>query len=472
MTAAPLVTSGYTEIARRRWPVLLVALGVGLVGAQLVGSGGGETYTSESRVALRAIVVDPFQPNVRPEDSIDLATEREQAASAPVLGRAAELLGIDDPPLEEVGEDLEVSVVGDAQVLRIAFTAAGASDAQLWTAAITEAYLEQREARARELVDSMVSVLDTQIEDLEASIPPEDLPAATASGTVGDLRQQRTALLSLPTEAGQVLRPATLPTDQSGAPPWVGQVGVLGLALLVGCGAAVALDRSDDSVHSVAEVADVAGPVLGTLSLVDAPDRGWWRMRGAGATVADSARIIQLRLNRLDGGAPRTLVVTAPHEFPPVVEVGRRLASALGTAGTHVLLVTPGRDGLPQGHPTLVDLGAERATLDEATYQAGPGLSLIEVGEDGWGPGVVETLHGLRSELLERFAVVMVVAPAVLEGEAAGLELAAAADAVVLVIGEHGTEVAELTMAVDALDSVGATFAGTVVAQAARSSVA
>lgn len=458
-TAAP---TSYAQIIRRRLPVIVAALGMGLIGAALVGNLTSEAYVAESTVALRPIVVDPFQPNVRPSDSIDLATEREQASSAAVIARAAELRGIDGVDPSVVDDGLEVSVVGDAQVLRIEYESARADDAQLWAAAITDAYLERRSERAGQLVESMVTVLDAQISELEDDLPDDEAGAAT-SGPLAELVRQRAALLSLPTDAGEVLRPATLPTEVSGAPPWVGQVGVVALALLAGFGAAVAIDRRDHSIRSAGDVSDVAGPLLGTLQLGGQEPKGWWRRSGGGSAPVDSPRVVQLRLNRSAGRSLRRLVMTSPHWGPPVGEIGSAIGPGLRGDGSEVLLVGSLPDAA--GAPSLLDLAAGRASLDEAVRTDGRGVGLLDVGDGGWTHGATEALAAASSHLQERYPVVVVLAPPILERAAEGLELAADADAVVLVVDDGTTDVGELAEAVEAIDSIGARFAGTVLAR-------
>src|SRR3546814_4779953 len=94
MPRPALAERGYLEVARRRWPVLAGSVVVGLLLGSVTGSLSGDGYTSESVVALRPVVADPFAPNVRPSDSIDVATERRVAASRVVAGKAAAALGV------------------------------------------------------------------------------------------------------------------------------------------------------------------------------------------------------------------------------------------------------------------------------------------------------------------------------------------------------------------------------------------
>ena len=117
------------------------------------------------------------------------------------------------------------------------------------------------------------------------------------------------------------------------------------------------------------------------------------------------------------------------------------------------------------GAPSLLDLAAGRASLDEAVRTDGRGVGLLDVGDGGWTHGATEALAAASSHLQERYPVVVVLAPPILERAAEGLELAADADAVVLVVDDGTTDVGELAEAVEAIDSIGARFAGTVLAR-------
>src|SRR3546814_7069656 len=117
MTTPALAERGYLEVARRRWPVLAGSVVVGLLLGSVTGSLSGDGYTSESVVALRPVVTEPFAPNVRPSDSIDVATERRIAASRVVAGKAAAALGVAE--IDEVQDVSTVEVVGEALALRL-----------------------------------------------------------------------------------------------------------------------------------------------------------------------------------------------------------------------------------------------------------------------------------------------------------------------------------------------------------------
>src|SRR3546814_16388732 len=88
MTPPALAERGYLEVARRRWPVLAGSVVVGLLLGSVTGSMSGDGYTSESVVALRPVVADPFGPNVSPYPSRDVATQRHVAPPRVGAGHA------------------------------------------------------------------------------------------------------------------------------------------------------------------------------------------------------------------------------------------------------------------------------------------------------------------------------------------------------------------------------------------------
>lgn len=473
MTPPASAGSGYLAIARRRWPVLLGAVVIGVIVAALAGDLTSASYTAESRVALRAIVADPFQPAVQPSESIDLETERELVGSSAVVEQAAGSLGEDTPDLDDLTTDLEVSIVGESQVLSIQYTAPTAAEAQRWAAAITDAYLDRRQQLADELIASLVSSLDAQIGEVVDSIPPDEEADLRTSDRLQELGRQRSSFLALPTDPGEVIRPAGLPDEESSTPSWVGQVGALGLSVLIGCGVAVAIDRSDNRTRSVAEVAEVAGPLLGDMNLATGAGRRWYgrASRQNGSISAEAARLVNLRLVRTSTQPLEWVVVTSPRSGSAAAQVGTRIAADLAGDGTQVVVIAAGLTDSDDDRPTLDDVAGGRASIDEGLQQAGPDqpdLWLFEVGPDGWDAGSAEAINLLRRDLRSRFSAVVMIAPPVLEQAASSLEVAVGSDAVLLVVAAHGTNLDDLTMAVDALNGVGANFAGTVVARFER----
>lgn len=459
---------GYLEIALRRWPILAGAALVGVVAGLFAGGLTSAEYTAQSRVLVRAIVADPFQPNVRPGDTIDLATEIEQVTSTPVILAAAESLGEPDPDVVTIASRLEVTAVGDSQVLRIRYTAETPEEARDWAAAVTDAYLAHRQQRAEDLVSTLVAAIDAQVFELESSRVPDQADPVTEARLL-ELARQRSSLLALPTVPGEVLRPAELPTDPSGAPAWVGQLGAMSLTLLAGFGIAIAVDRADDRLRTSSEISAVAGPVLGTLDLAGEQDRPRSILRRRATSQSDAVSVVKLRLTRSSTRPIRRIVVTSATDGPPTVGVGAEIAAGLAGDGTPIVLIASGlRDRIGITYPSLDEVLHGRRTLEEALAPAGPeqpNLFMLEVGLGMWDAGSASGLDRVLRELASRVWGFVVVVPPILDFSAPGLELAAASDAVLLVVDESGADVGELTRAVDSIRSVGANFAGTVIAR-------
>lgn len=463
---------GYVEVVRRRWPAVLLVIGLGVVGAALVGDVGGSEFAAETRVAVRPIVRDPFQANIRPSDSVDIDTELEQVVSTATVRAAGERLGRSDVDPPEVVRNLEVDVVGSSLVVRIQYTAARAAAARDWADAIAEAYLEQREARAVGMVSEMLRVVEAELASVEGELAALADESSDDGGVAGEIEQvladrirdlsaERAALLQVSTDPGEVIRPAVLPREGTGVPPWVTRVGVLGLAILGAIGLAVALDRSDRRLRSVDELATVAGPVLGVLAVPGSPAARRWD-----SDPADMASLARLRLGRTLGRDVRRLAVASPHDEPAVDLVASHLAYDFAADGSPTLLVATFDGLVDQGdRPTLPQLAFGEVSLDDALvapgHDGGPWRLLI--GEGDWDEVPAVDLSSLLGSLSDRFDSWVFAVPPLLEPHALGLVVAARADASVLVVDGRSAAVGDITGAITALGEVGAHYGGTVV---------
>jgi succinoglycan biosynthesis transport protein ExoP len=303
----------YLDVARRRWKVLAAAMVIGLVLGIVVGPLATPRYTATTTVRTRPITDDPFASGTAAIATVDVPTEVEVVRSADVVEAAAEAVdAAADIDLDAILADIDVQQVGDALALRITFTHDRPDRAAEWANALANAYLDQRRASAVGLIGGLVAAIDDQITAIGPNPSPGDLER------IRQLQERRGALESLVTTPGDVLRPAVVPDEPSGPPEWVGQLGVLAVALLGGAAAAIVLDRVDRRVRSAAEVAAGAGPVLAVVRVAD--DAG----------LADAARLIRLRLGHPRFGRPWRLLVTTPDIGGPVNELAAALSAELG----------------------------------------------------------------------------------------------------------------------------------------------
>ena len=118
----PLQLRDYLDVLRRR--VVLVAL-IALVGAGLAAlyaSSQQDEYASTASLLIRPIEVDLASTNLRPDQLVNLFTEREVVRSASVATQVSERLEWTPAP-ETLQRNLQLIVVDETQVLRVTYVA-------------------------------------------------------------------------------------------------------------------------------------------------------------------------------------------------------------------------------------------------------------------------------------------------------------------------------------------------------------
>lgn len=377
---------GYLSVLRRRRLIPAAGVAAGLVLATLVGAGTDNTYSAQAAVLVRPITTDPFAPNARPSDVVNMATEAEVIRSSPVINLAATRQGLGPVDLASVRERLEVAPAVDALVLDVSYEHKDPKRAAAWAQALAEAYLTHREQQARRTKDQAVGNLDAQIAEVSASLNRSPQTPGL-SNRVTELERQRSDLVALPTIAGEILRPAELPTSPSGTPLWVTQLGALALCTLLGMAVAVAVDRNDDRVRSMAEVASIADPLLGSVPrsarVATIP-----LFAGFESSHTDAYRRLRANLLRSRSKPLRHLLITAPgHGEHAIADLAVHLSMTTAVAGSRTALVWVTSETRPS---RLMNRAGRVLPLDPDV----PGLSQILSGKLSAGE-VLTDVHDL-----------------------------------------------------------------------------
>ena len=275
-----------TIFRRRKWWVLGSLMVV--ISASLLWTG---TITPRFRSEAHVVVRDPASFSEESSAvTINLATEAEWAASAPVADLVREQLGLGDAVstravLEPLTVDVAPATVSTTppEILIISYVHADPAVAQERTQAFADAYLQ---FRYRQFVDSReasMGVIEEQIQELEeqlgeverkiADTRDEDRQAVmqaqadSLTSQIGSSRQQLAQLSpAMLGEVGRVLQPAYFPSSSSGG----SYVRNGALALFIGLGLGVALaflrEKLDDSLRGRDDLeSNARAPVLAVV---------------------------------------------------------------------------------------------------------------------------------------------------------------------------------------------------------------
>lgn len=326
-------------------------------------------------------------------------------------------------------------------------------------------------------VDASVP-LETVIINIEARSDSPQLAAALADSVAGNLA---TVIEDLETSESRGSSPvkATVVTKALVpiSPVWPNLPLLLVLGFVVGSVLAVCLalllENLNTSVKAASDLDRLPGlPVLASV----VRDRGW---RSSTPIVRDDPQgargeaYRQLRTNLQFAAVdvrPKVILVTSALAAEGKSSVAGNLALALSQVGARVCLLDGDmrRPSVAKYFGLVGDAGLStvligRATIDEVLQPAGD-VWVITSGT--LPPNPAELLSSARfreilRELSERFDTVVIDSPPALPAADAAV-LAAAADAVLLVVRSGKTTFNQLAQTVDSLDKVGARILGAV----------
>ncbi len=396
MTGTPGTSDGqsvavrqYFEVPRRRWRIIVVVALVGVAAvvgyAQLASS----RYEAATIVRVNPIGTDPFTSGRTADQLVNTDSEAQLAKSSEVAEAAADLLSPNgDPDVMRGG--LTVTAASDTASLTLSYAADSQQGALDGANAFARAYLEQREAEARDQQEHMLDNIEESLgEARDDLIAAEEALASAESGSreaqeadadrqiadrsIQSLSTRRGDLQSLAFEPGTVLREAeqATPASLAGGPTFLvgGSLAALVLALL----AAFARDGLDRRVRSGRDVGRaVRAPLLVEIPggpgapLIEEPD----------GDAAESYRVLRAHLLPALRRADIRVLLVADLTHGRAGTAGASLAVAIAQAHSGVALLVPGWSSPgAAGLSALGDGGGGPATLMPGAVPGMPGAA-------------------------------------------------------------------------------------------------
>lgn len=304
MSVGPATVAGVVATISSRWRIvvgcLLAALAVAVVFVLLREP----PATSQSKAQL-----SPLRTASGAVIPIDFDTERVVASSQGVASRVADRLA-DGSDWSAVAGQLSVGSPSGTQILTFRVVDPDPVRAARIANLFANEYLDfRRETRTRARPAAAASLTE-QIQELEQRRVDE--PAASRAAVdaqVADLEDRRRALERPSISGGRVVAHGT-PSQTPNGTPWRLLIGVTALGLLIGCYAALLVDRLDPRVRTVRRLA----------ALVDGEARSVatsQELREAAHALALSARAARGQVPSKQG--PLLVAILAPS---PSVAVG------------------------------------------------------------------------------------------------------------------------------------------------------
>ncbi|NNC81685.1 MAG: hypothetical protein HKN94_16190 [Acidimicrobiales bacterium] len=389
----------------------------------------------------------------------------------------------------------------DSGILSFTYRAETPEEAGTLVFASADAYLQDRIARERTLVDNQISQLRTQIADLELSLDNEravynateedSLDRVLSQTRLTRLENQRVEAqrtvtnLDVPTEVGSMLGDPTEPTAESeGIPRVIALAAGFLMGLLFGGMAAVLSDRLDRRLSDAPEIeADLGVPVLGNIPRITEDSPALVTAVGAHTPGAEAfRRLAAAALVPRDGYIVESITVTGASENEGRTTTAVNMAIALGQAGRQVLLVAGDRRdnsldrlfGLAN-KPGLNDFLRGSGDIEAARTMVGTaeerlGIRVIPSGTPSPPPLSTSSMAALLAAANERGMMVVFDSPPALT-HSDGLQLAAIADAVYVVAAVGKTRRSELNELRIQLLNVRADLAGAIINRNSRVSL-
>lgn len=376
------LTAFVVNALRRHVALILVLCVLGGVAGATFALRQGIHYTANASILVNPLQGNPYAPDGRGEQLVNLETEAQLIRTDGVAQLAAKQMRT-STPADELRAAIEIENPTNTQVLRISFTAADSRDALRGAQAFADSYLTYRRQRAQSVIDARLARIRQQqtstqssLNDATAELARTSTEAARRAYLGERVSALASQLASLETEVstltatdlspGQVISPAALPIGVGGnyTPLMFGGAGLLG-GLLLGAALALLRTRLDQRMHDPNDVEKLGVRLLG---FVDAGGRLGGRRSSADPPLLPEAY-----------RAIRTTIITST-DVPPVTlavaSVRSGIASGPEAAGMAVGLARAGFS------VALVDATGEVTRLLTGTG-ALPGLSELLAGITG-----------------------------------------------------------------------------------------
>jgi len=363
-------------VVRRKWLILAVTvIFLGLTAVYTFTRV--PTYAAQAVVLVKPILVNSFEMD--PRSQISMETEAELVASGVIAAAAAEVAGpIED--FDDLAENLSVNAPEESQILEITVSDRNPIRAQRGAQAFAEAYLRFKSEQAITTIEQNAEALRDEIAQINREIAQinRDL-ALVARDSVEwkDLTDRRAGLNTsrlalenqlptiaiLSTDAGQIVRPAEVPTSPTSPNKRLNLLvgGIFGL--LIGLGVAFLMEQLSGRVETAAELELILGaPTLGVIPRAASLRRRSARLAMIEVPSGPTAEAYRgLRTNILAVSQRlevKSLLVTSAGIGEGKSTIAANLSVALAQAGRSVVLIS-GDLHRPSLH-TLFGIGNER----------------------------------------------------------------------------------------------------------------
>ena len=328
-------------VVRRKWVVVLATL-VAMIVAVVLSVMQTPIYAAEAGVLIQPRGDDAlFDDDVRNLNSRAIQTEIQVIEGAAVRERVVENLQLTtDPP------PVDAAAVGDTDVVRLTVRDPNAENAAVYADAYANAYIEIRREQSVEALLAASNEVQSAIDSLQADIDALDDDDARRATLLAQQANFKTTLDQLRVDAA--LRTGGAVTIKSAevpdAPiePTPGRSALLAgvMGFLIGCGAALLIDRLDDKVRGTGDLEVTGVPVLGEIPNDSSDGARLAAIRAPGSPTVESYRGLRTNLQFLAIDRDLSVVqVTSSLPGEGKTTTASNLAVVLARSGNRVALV-------------------------------------------------------------------------------------------------------------------------------------
>ncbi|WP_433467190.1 Wzz/FepE/Etk N-terminal domain-containing protein [Spirillospora sp. CA-128828] len=464
----------YAAMLRRRWWVVVAGALLGLAIAVA-----GLFLLPKSYVSTAVVQVSPTDPEQRQNNNnksdISLETEAQRLRSTEVTSLVQKRIGSGESPLD-LGRRVQVNVPPNSSVLVIDWAAPSAAKARAGAQAFAEAYLQNRNDKTVQRLQTQAAALEKQISDVRTKL-------ATAGATQRRvLAGQMTAFSNKLTDiqvamanvdGGEIITSASPPPGPASPDPVKFLPSGLAGGLLLGIVLAILYDRIDRRVRVAGDVERVLDlPVL--LSIPQRRGKEGLGLLPARSRSGQNFHELAHEMTATLGHGNHVILVTGAAPGPGSSIVSVNLAAALARTGSNVLLVCANLQsplasdllGLHRG-AGLSELLLGRVELRDVVRRnhALPSLATITPGADADLAAEMlqrEQMARLIGSLREKARFTVIEAPSTELG-ADAQALADLSDAALIVVETPRTRYAQIRDGVRRIHRMGAAVLGAVV---------
>lgn len=439
------------------------------------------TYTASAVILLSPAPGNPLTAESASSSGLQmtvaLETEAQLVKTPAVFDLVSRELGRSVP---DSGEDLDVSIPSNTQMLKVSFTSISPERAREGAQAFADGYLRYRGERAGTVQDARIKQLKVQISDTEADLRRAIADAGSSAyasqevllfvDRLAGLNNSLSSTDLVSTYPGSVTSSPMPPESANGLPNWLMLAAAAGAGLAIGIGLALWREWRRDLIRDADIGLESGVPVLATIQL-----------EGLGELAFESGPITHESYRRLrtaiiaNAPRPHTLAFTvvggesARGGSALSAEVAANLAVVLGEAKFSVLLMTT--NPLQHRVEEILGLEAEVGLSDVVLGGASVleslvsrhGISVLPAGQTLRGSSdltATSGFHSLMNDLRQHFDyIIIAAAPA---GSSGGDAALLVADSTMLVLTPDKTERTLLWVALDRLQHLGVETLGAV----------